>query len=184
MSYTKLMRFKCEEANYLSEENKKKYDVLNGLRMQLEWVKRQLEYLTYQEKYSPNLEMKVGDIFEFDWGINVNCEFSNRHYGVVIADSHASNPLVIVCPLKTNKYGANPASDINLGVIPGIVTDRETLAIVNQIRSLDKLRVYMRPIINSQDENVKMHLTPAQIQILRKGIRRIILGQAKQIVNK
>lgn len=182
MSYTRTMRFKCEEANYLSEEGKKKYETLNNLKQQLEWVKRQLEYISYQEKYSPNLEMHIGDIYEFDWGVNVNCEFSNRHYGVVISESHATNPLVIVCPLKTNKHGANPASDVNLGIISGIVTNRETLAVINQIRALDKMRVYLKPIINETDDKQKnIRLTNSQIDLLQQGIKRLLLNQ-KQVV--
>ncbi len=176
MSYSKLIRFKCDEANYLSEENKKKYTALNNLKQQLEWVKRQLEYITYQEDYSPNLEMRVGDIYEFNWGVNVNCEFSNRHYGVVLVDSKANNPLVVVCPLKSNRHGANPASDVNLGNISGIVTEHETLAVLNQIRSLDKLRIYVRPIINSNEQGAtKLRLSNQQIDILKSGLRKVLL---------
>ncbi|MCI6357163.1 MAG: type II toxin-antitoxin system PemK/MazF family toxin [Erysipelotrichaceae bacterium] len=169
-------KFRCDETNYMDEETKKKYNMMNNLKQQLEWVKRQLEYISYQEKYEPSLELKVGEIYEFDWGVNVNCEFSNRHYGVVLADSHANNPLVIVCPLKSNKYGANPCSDINLGHIEGLVTERETLAIVNQIRALDKMRLYVRPIINdTKDENAKIKLNDVQIKKLIDGLKHVFI---------
>ena len=171
-------RFRCEETDYLSEDQKKKYNLMNNLKQQLEWVKRQLEYISYAETYSPNLELKTGDIYEFDWGVNVNCEFSNRHYGVVVVDSHANNPLVVVCPLKTNRHGANPNSDVNLGIINGIVTDRETIAVVNQIRALDKMRLYLRPIINETEQSEQsIKLSAEQIHILKEGIGRILLDK-------
>lgn len=168
--------FKSDDEAYMSEDAKKNHQIMNNLRMQLEWVKRQIEYATYQDKYNPRLELKIGEVYEFDFGVNVNCEFSNRHYGVVLANSYENNPLVIVCPLKSNKYGANPSSDINLGYIEGLVTDRESLAVVNQIRALDKMRIYINPIISEQkDANKRIRLTNNQIQLLKDGIRRILI---------
>ena len=169
-------RFRSDEEEYMSEDAKKNYRLMNSLKQQLEWVKRQLEYISYQDRYSPKLDLKVGEIYEFDFGVNVNCEFSNRHYGVVIANSHENNPLVIVCPLKSNRYGANPCSDINLGYINGLVTDRETLAVVNQIRSLDKMRLYINPIINEKYAETKtIKLNSHQIQLLKNGIKNILI---------
>lgn len=56
---------------------------MKGLKSQLEWLKRQIEYLTFAETHESQFELKKGEIYEFDWGVNVNTEFSNRHYGVV-----------------------------------------------------------------------------------------------------
>ncbi len=83
---------------------------------------------------------------------------------------------MVVCPLKSNRYGANPNSDINLGYIDGIVTDRETLAVINQIRSLDKMRLYSNPIINETKESKQIiKLNNKQIQLLKEGIRNILI---------
>lgn len=169
-------RFKSDEEEYMSEDARKNYRIMNSLKLQLEWVKRQLEYVSYQERYTPRLDLKVGEVYEFDFGVNVNCEFSNRHYGVVIANSYENNPLVIVCPLKSNRNGANPSSDINLGFIEGLVTDRETLAVVNQIRSLDKMRLYINPIINEKSNGSQtIKLSNKQIQLLKNGIKKVLI---------
>ncbi len=40
-------RFKSDEEEYMSEEAKKSYRLMNNLKQQLEWVKRQLEYISY-----------------------------------------------------------------------------------------------------------------------------------------
>ena len=123
-----------------------------GRKEQLDWIKRQLEYSTFSEKYKLRYDLKRGEILEFDWGINVNAEFSNRHYGVVLADSGEYNPLVIVCPLKSNKNGGHPRSDVDLGIIPCLKTTHSTLAVINQIRSVDKLRIYTKCAIGYESE--------------------------------
>jgi len=158
------------------ENEQNNYKIINNLKLQLEWTKRQLEYALFQGKYNPKFDLKAGEIYEFDFGVNVNCELSNRHYGVVLADSHASNPIVMVCPLKTNKYGPHPYSDINLGFIDGIVTEHETLAVINQIRSLDKMRIYVNPIINEQfNGNQKIKLNSNQMRLLKTGIKNMLI---------
>lgn len=122
-----------------------------GRRDELDWIKRQIEYSFFAERYKLRYDLKRGEIYEFDWGINVNAEFCNRHYGVVLADSNQYNPLVIVCPLKSNHNGAHPVSDIDLGVLPFLNTTTKTVAVINQVRTLDKLRIYTRQVINDND---------------------------------
>ena len=121
------------------------------LKAQLEWIKRQLDYSEFSNSYKIKMSIKKGEIFEFDWGVNINAEFSNRHYGVVLKDSMEHEPLVLVCPLKTNKHGAHPASDIDLGYIESLNSEHKTLAVVNQIRTLDKMRIFTRGAIGDSD---------------------------------
>ena len=140
-----------------NEERKRgQFDVIS-------WLVRQNEYTKYAN--NPNrigINVKAGEIYEVDFGINVNAEFSYRHYALILMDSAENNPLALVCPLKSNNKGANPKSDINLGVIEDLDVDHESLAVINQIRSIDKMRIFKRPIIrknkefdNSQHDNIK-----------------------------
>lgn len=123
---------------------------ISGMREQIDWMKRQMEYMSFSENYKLRYNLKKGEIYEIDWGLNVNAEFSNRHYGVVLMDSNEYNPLVMVCPLKTNHNGAHPRSDIDLGIVPGLATDKSTLAVINQVRTLDKLRIYKKQAIGDR----------------------------------
>ena len=116
------------------------------------WLLRQNEYAKCAEKYRLSYELRAGEIYEVDFGINVNAEFSYRHYALVLVDSSEANPLVLVCPLKSNTKGAHPASDINLGIIESLDTEHESLAVINQIRTIDKFRIFKRPGINKKDE--------------------------------
>ena len=56
------------------------------------------------------------------------------------------------------------------------LTFAETLAVVNQIRALDKLRLYVRPIIHETITNPegKMHVSEEQMKLIEKGILRIL----------
>ena len=147
---------------------------LKNMRMQLEWVKRQLEYATFATKYRLKLAMKRGEVYEFDWGVNVNAEFSHRHYGVVLKDSEENNPLVIVCPLKSDKFGAHPKSDVELGFIPEIRTNFQTLAVVNQIRSLDKMRLYSTMVMNEHEgRSSTLKLKDEQMESISHAIKRL-----------
>lgn len=123
----------------------------NYLKEHLEWIKRQLDYASFSTEYKVRFDVKKGEIYEIDWGVNVNAEFSNRHFGVVLRDSNEYNPLVLVCPLKTNKTGAHPESDIDLGLIKELYSDHKTLAIISQIRSVDKMRIYSQNAISDND---------------------------------
>ena len=144
--------------------NMQKKEIIGGARKQMVlerkqahfdiigWLLRQNEYAKCSEKYRLAYELKAGEIYEVDFGINVNAEFSYRHYGLVLVDSPESNPLVLMCPLKSNTKGAHPSSDISLGIIESLDADHETLAVVNQIRSLDKFRIFKKPGITKREE--------------------------------
>ena len=143
-------KFKTERNTYLNTDYRTQIKQ-EGMRAQLEWIKRQLEYASFSEKYSLRYSLKKGEIYEIDWGINVNAEFSHRHFGVVLADSDEFNPLVTVCPLKSNHKGTNKKSDVDLGLIEELGTGNTTIAVVNQIRTIDKLRLYLKRTIGLSD---------------------------------
>lgn len=133
------------------------YERQQGRKEELEWIKRLLEYSNFTNHYKLRYFLKKGDILEIDWGINVNAEFSNRHFGVVLADSNEFNPLVMVCPLKTNRNGAHPKSDIDLGIIDCLKTGHGTLAVINQIRTIDKVRIYTKAAIGFSIDDVNKY---------------------------
>ena len=129
----------------ISEKKQAHYDIIG-------WLIRQNEYAKCAERYRLSYELKAGEIYEVDFGINVNAEFSYRHYALVLADSSESNPLVLVCPLKSNNKGAHPASDINLGILSCLDTEHESLAVINQIRTVDKFRIFKRKVIGKRED--------------------------------
>lgn len=125
-----------EKRRQLAAERKRgQYDMLS-------WLSRQYEYAKYAERYRLSYKLTAGEIYVIDFGINVNAELNYKHFGIVLTDSNESNPLAIVCPIKSNHKGFHPASDINLGIIKDLDSENESLAIINQIRTIDKFRIF------------------------------------------
>lgn len=167
-----------KKAYLVPKEFDKEGGKLNIVKDHLDWIKRQLEYATFANDYKLRMEVKKGEIYEIDWGINVNAEFSNRHYGVVLRDSNEYDPLVLVCPLKTNKKGAHPASDIDLGYIKELNTDHRTLAVINQTRTIDKMRIFSKNAIsdNVVENTTQPHLEDNKVNLILTAYFNFIYG--------
>ena len=190
-----MVKFDAEEKSF-SPYGGKNAIRQDGMRSQLDWIRRQLEYADYSDKYVLRYDLKRGEIYEIDWGINVNAEFSNRHFGVVLVDSDAANPLVTVCPLKSKHSSfINPKSDVDLGYIPDLGNKISTVAVVNQIRSIDKFRLYTRRIIgtkfedrlsdsNRQQERPVLRLTEDKLNVLLEACKRYFNNETPTEVEK
>lgn len=125
-------------------------------RKRQEWIDRQYKYFEFADTNTLAYDIKRGEIYEIDWGMNINAEFSGRHFGVVLADSAPNNPLVLICPLKSNhKLKVNPKSDFYLGQVPGLPTESKAVAVLNQIRSIDKIRIYTQLAIGPKKINYR-----------------------------
>ena len=181
------MKFRTAK-NELLDSGSKSYIKQEGMRSQLEWIKRQLEYASFSEKFCLRYNLKKGEIYEFDWGINVNAEFSNRHFGVVLKDSDEFNPLVVVCPLKSNHGEVHRKSDVDLGIIKELNTFNRTIAVVNQVRTIDKLRIYLKRVIGVSDinkinelnevtENTIMRLENYKFNMVMNAYKRFLFGE-------
>lgn len=177
-------KFKTEKNDWMPYGSKS-YLRQDGRKSQLDWIRRQLEYADFSEKYQLRYDLRRGEIYEIDWGINVNAEFSNRHFGVVLVDSDEYNPLVTVCPLKSNHSGINPKSDVDLGYIPELGTRNTTIAVVNQVRTIDKLRIYMKRVIGrdltsslSENNDIRnqdvLRLKEDKFELIIKGYKNYI----------
>lgn len=135
------------------EEQKKKARYNAEIKMSLEYInffRRMCQYSEYSLTHKTNYSLKKGEVYEIDFGIGVNCEIRERHYGVVLVDSYENNQMAFICPLKSKHHEPNPTSDVLIGRIPEIATDRDTIAVFNQMRGIDKLRIYRYGIINGK----------------------------------
>lgn len=151
-----------------------------GMKEELDWMRRQIEYINFSEKFKLRYDLKKGEIYEIDFGLNINSEFSNRHYGVVLKDSNEFNPQVLVCPLKSNHRGPHPRSDLDIGYIKDLHSTRTTLAIINQIRSIDKLRIYTNHKIGSENG---LMLAEATNEVDSNNVPRLEDSQYELIMN-
>ena len=104
-------------------------------------------------------EVEAGDVYLARFPLEYGSEIHGDHFVAVLLDSNPLNPLITVIPLKSEKgKELNPASDIRLGVIKGINNGRKTVAVINQIRAIDKRRLLSEEAINGLHSQVKKNL--------------------------
>ncbi|MGM9873615.1 MAG: type II toxin-antitoxin system PemK/MazF family toxin [Bacilli bacterium] len=166
-----------DRKQHLSPEQKAEFE-----RQKADWYRRNDEYARFKEDHEIHYDLKKGEIYEIDWGVNVNAEFSNRHYGVVLENSAEYNPLVLVCPIKTNHNGINRKSDVDIGMIEGIsINGRRSIAVINQIRSIDKMRIYTKSVINGMVYDIKekpvIVLDNKKVEIIKYAFMNYLFGR-------
>ena len=102
-------------------------------------VNRQIfVYKMFEEKF----EAKEREVYLARFPLVAGSELHGDHYVVVFLSSDIRKPIMTVIPLKSEKAkGINAASDIRLGSIPGINGGKNSIAVINQIQSIDKCRL-------------------------------------------
>lgn len=95
--------------------------------------------------------VRIGYVMIANFYRTCGAEIRSPHFVVAITNSSKKNPMVTIVPLKSYKPGKplNPASDINLGVIPGIMNGQESIAVINQIHSIDKSRFFNPKVLRN-----------------------------------
>ena len=112
-----------------------------------------------------------GDVVFLHFGFNVGSEHGGPHAAAVVQRSLKNNPCVVVVPLgsaKLNDSGSMipPHADERLlGVIPNF-NEKPTIAHINQIRAVSKLRCF-RP---RNWIGPLPYLTDLQIRTVEKAI--------------
>ena len=137
--------------------------------------------------------VKAGEVFLARFPLEFGSEIHGDHYVVAILDSNPLNPLMLVVPLKSEKGKVlNPASDIRIGVIEGINNNKRSIAVINQLRAIDKRRLVTEASINAlhsrfransiaeyEEVNAQLtnvyRLTETQFKLLRKTVIKFVI---------
>ena len=152
-----------------------------------DWVKRLYGYTNYLYTNTLRYTLKRGEVYEVDFGRNVGSELNERHYAVVLHDSSELSQNVLVCPLTTKYSDGGDNALINIGKLPDIVTVDESFAKISQIRTIDKVRIYIRPVINHEynGDNYQRKVGPVcclrdtQLQMIVKAIIDVFENQRR-----
>ena len=144
------------------------------------------QQIFFYKHFETFFTVRAGDVFLARFPNGCGAEIRGDHFVVAILDSGPLNPLMTVIPLKSEKGKVlNPASDIRIGVIEGINNNRRSIAIINQIRTIDKRRLVTEDSINAlhclcrknlvaeyEEVNAQLtavyRLTPEQLKLVRK----------------
>ena len=98
--------------------------------------------------FETRLDIKRGDVFIARFPFECGNELNGDHFVAALLDSNPLSQVVTVIPLKSAKGKAlNPASDVFLGRIEGTENGKEAIAVINQIRTIDKRRLFDAEII-------------------------------------
>ena len=104
----------------------------------------EINQLIYFYRYfETRLAIKKGDVFLARFGFECGNELNGNHYVVALLDSSPINQVVTVVPLKSAKgKPLNPASDVIVGKIEKLNNTKDAIAVINQIRTIDKRRLF------------------------------------------
>lgn len=127
-----------------------------------QWLSSWIYYISTEKDFDPTKLMtyKRGDIVHVNFGFNVHNELGGTHYAVVVEnDNPSSNGTITVVPLKSADSEEEALAELHektevyLGkgiVIMGKGKDKYTIAKVNQMRAIDKMRI-LKPRNSKKD---------------------------------
>lgn len=95
----------------------------------------------FHKYFKTRIALTHGDVFMVDFNFECGSELRGPHFVAVLLDSKENDPMVTVVPLKSYKGILNPRSDILLGKVEGTTTGNQSIALINQIKSIDKSRM-------------------------------------------
>lgn len=127
-----------------------------------QWLSSWIFYISTEKDFDSTKLMtyKRGDIVHVNFGFNVHNELGGTHYAVVVEnDNPSSNGTVTVVPLKSADSEEEALAELHektevyLGkgiVVMGQGKDKYTIAKVNQMRAIDKMRI-LKPRNSKKD---------------------------------
>ena len=98
----------------------------------------------FYKNFETRFEIKKGDVFLAYFEYQCGNEINGPHFVVALLDSSELSQIAMIVPLHSVKEGKelNPASELYIGEIPGVANGKKTVAIINQIRAIDKRRLF------------------------------------------
>lgn len=94
---------------------------------------------------------KRGEIFLVDFGYNIGTEFRYMHYCIILK---VVGTMATVLPLTSKNKNNN--FSIDLGIISKLGNNKNSYALLNQIKSISRARL-IRPIINGKRTFIKLN---------------------------
>ena len=135
MEHKKLIAVKREKpliSSYLDNKNKNPYvSDLNRANF-------------FYANFVTKVEIERATVFKIRFQQGFGSELRGHHFVVAMQTSKESNQLVTIIPLssvkETKQY--NKKSTIFIGEVSGIPNTKQSVALVNQIRTIDKIRLF------------------------------------------
>ena len=134
--------------------------------------------------FETRIAIRKGDVFVVRFSFGCGNELSGDHFVAALLDSSPLNPMVTVVPLKSSKgRPLNPASDIFVGKIDGIENGKDSIAVINQLRTIDKRRMFNAEIVKHLESYLYDKTIPEyqEIEAQDKHIYRLTAYQYQKV---
>ena len=135
--------------------------------------------------FDTRFELSRGEVFLAYFQYECGCEIDGPHFVVALQTSSRLNQLVTVVPLSSYKKEReiNRSSEIYIGQIPGVANGKETIAVINQLKTIDKRRLYDKASVmnfnnRARNKEVKDY---EEISVQNKYIYRLSVEQFNRI---
>ena len=129
-----------------------KHDFLRGLEAK-KYVSAINRLVYFYRFFETRIDLYRGDVFTVYFDHECGNELEGPHYAVVLLNSSPINQMVTIVPLHSEKPDRelNPASEILVGEIPGVTNAKRAVAMINQIRTIDKRRLFDKAAVETFD---------------------------------
>ena len=129
-----------------------KHNFLKSLEAKMH-VKRFNGLVFFYRYFETRFDLNRGDVFTVYFDRGCGNELEGPHFAVALLKSEPNNQMVTIVPLHSEKEDRelNPASEILIGEIPGVTNSKRAVAMINQIRTIDKRRLFDKGTIEHFD---------------------------------
>ena len=161
--------------SYLNNENRNEY---------VSAINRTIFYYKY---FTTKIDIKRCDVFKIRFDQGFGSELRGYHFVVAMQSSREINQTVTIIPLSSVKESKqyNAKSTINIGVIEGIPGNKTSVALINQIRTIDKIRLIGDKALDLFVENhrEKIERINGEFYIQNKEVYRLSEEQYQKILH-
>ena len=135
MTHKKLIAVKRPRPIFSSYlENKNKNQIISDLN----------RAIFFYNNFTTKVEIERGDVFKVRFDQGLGSEIRGHHFVVAMQTSRENNQTITIIPLSSVKESRqyNQRSTIFIGEVAEIPGGKESVALVNQLRTIDKMRLF------------------------------------------
>ena len=161
--------------SYLDNENRNEY------------VSAINRSIFYYNNFMTKIDIQRCEVFKVRFDQGFGSELKGYHFVVAMQSSREANQTVTIVPLTSLKEAKNynQKSTIYIGEIPEMPNGKEAIALINQIRTIDKIRLIGNKALDAFVEKVCDNINQfnGQYYVQNKEIYRLSKEQYDKILH-
>ena len=161
--------------SYLDNENRNEY--VSGINRSI----------FYYNNFMTKIDIQRCEVFKVRFDQGFGSELKGYHFVVAMQSSRETNQTVTIVPLTSLKEVKhyNEKSTIYVGEIPEMPNGKEAIALINQIRTIDKIRLIGNKALDAFVEKVCDNISQfnGQYYVQNKEVYRLSKEQYDKILH-